>query len=723
MRSQFLRTARSSTSGQSSLTSTYFSSTTRTPGEQYVASAYTVKVTRRHHAAVYEDLIEALRPALSKERHNELIMTMPSATGRRSIDVLYPSLQESAIPSLDAALMRLVGEASYSYSSIRGHLTACSIYVSWEEINIRPLIPPTFENAVFSSANQRVYLSATLGSSGELERAFGRPKIKRLSLPSTAGRPTSGRRFVVFPFLVPGVDPVELARKTIELAGKAIVISPSDYMLGAATGLVPEGWREFRRDDIVDSFDEFAAASKAVCLLANRYDGIDLPGDSCHCVALFGHPNATHLQERFLAERARASAAMEERVRSRVVQGTGRCTRQATDWPLVVVADPDMTAYLARAAVQESLDEDLQAEVQFGLDQSATTEEEFLENVEAFLAQGPVWAEAESSLAEYRAVAERKSPDGWDSLGNAVEHEVAAIESAWTHDYRAAGDAMFAAAEALATAQSARGYRATLLFLAAVYFNVAGREHKDDSLLKLSSGLADKSVLAATPGTWMRALLPLPDEPERGRSGADLVAVQRLSAAVAASTNTAKVDARVAEMYAGLATVSHKTYEPALSILGEFLGAEAWKPDGDGRADSVWCWENERWLTLEAKSEHLAGGQVGIEDVRNNNHHLDLLAEDRGVAIPEDSVSVLISPLVVIRRDAQAVAADHTYLVTPDAVMALAQEAEKLWKRILTLRNVTEEAAREAGIADALRDFRLFPSDIADKLTVRAIRG
>lgn len=80
-------------------------------------------------------------------------MTMPSATVRRSIDALYPALQEASIPSLDAALMRLDGDSSYSYSSIRGHLTACSIYVTWDEINIRPLIPPTFENTSLSSAN------------------------------------------------------------------------------------------------------------------------------------------------------------------------------------------------------------------------------------------------------------------------------------------------------------------------------------------------------------------------------------------------------------------------------------------------------------------------------------------------------------------------------------------------------------------------------------------
>lgn len=692
-------------------------------GEQYVASAYTVEVSRRHNAAVYEDIVEALRSALSKERHHELTMTTPpGAAGRRGLDVVYPALYDSQISSLDVALSKLPpgsGE-SFHYSALRGHLTACAVYLSWDAISIRPLTPPTFENASFSGAKQRIYLSATLGASGELERAFGRPAIKRLALPENAGRPTSGRRFIVFPFLVKGVDALELTRQAVEAAGKAIIISPSDHMLGGADQFVPSGWSRFERDDIVDSFDNFARADQAVCLLANRYDGIDLPGDACHCVVLFGHPDATHLQERFLAERARSAAAIEERVRSRVVQGTGRCTRHADDWALVVVASPEMTSYLSRTSVQETLDEDLQAEVRFGLEQSETTADEFLENVASFLAQGEEWAAAEALLSEYRGEAERRHPEDWDKLASAASNEVRALEAAWASDFQAASDLMFAAAESLASATAARGYRSTLMFIAAVYANYAGRTRDDEALLKSASSLADKSVAIAAPATWMRSLLPFPREPERGRTGADRVAVEAIAEMIT-SVTTEKLNARLAELRAGLASISHKTYEPALSSLGELLGAQAWKPKGDGRADSVWCWSDDLWLTLEAKSEHKPGGQVGIEDVRNNNHHLELLAKDRQTDIPGGSVSILISPLAVVKADAQAIAAEWTYLIEPSALANLAESVEKLWKRVITLRNVTSKFDREQGIADALRDFRVFPSDVVDSLTGRAV--
>ena len=44
---------------------------------------------------------------------------------------------------------------------IRGGLPACLVYVSYSSVLVRPLIPPTSENPLFTAARQRLYLSAT----------------------------------------------------------------------------------------------------------------------------------------------------------------------------------------------------------------------------------------------------------------------------------------------------------------------------------------------------------------------------------------------------------------------------------------------------------------------------------------------------------------------------------------------------------------------------------
>ncbi|MFK5282224.1 hypothetical protein ACI3PL_21950, partial [Lacticaseibacillus paracasei] len=82
-----------------------------------------------------------------------------------------------------------------------------------------------------------------------------------------------------------------------------------------------------------------------------------------------------------------------------------------------------------------------------------------------------------------------------------------------------------------------------------------------------------------------------------------------------------------------------------MTKLGTLVGAAAVKPAGDGRCDSTWCWDNELWLALEAKSNHDPTGVVPHKDVRQANDQLRLLAAERGVGIaPVGSATIIISP-------------------------------------------------------------------------------
>jgi hypothetical protein len=73
------------------------------------------------------------------------------------------------------------------------------VYLTPNEILVRPLIPPTWTHARFVHARQRIFMSATLGEGGDLERLTGRQKILRLPVPEGWDRQGIGRRFFIFP--------------------------------------------------------------------------------------------------------------------------------------------------------------------------------------------------------------------------------------------------------------------------------------------------------------------------------------------------------------------------------------------------------------------------------------------------------------------------------------------------------------------------------------------
>lgn len=60
----------------------------------------------------------------------------------------------------------------------------------------------------------------------------------------------------------------------------------TDTAVGTATELGQPGWPVLRADDVAEGMEPFAGLEHAMCGLASRYDGLDLPGDACRAVVL-----------------------------------------------------------------------------------------------------------------------------------------------------------------------------------------------------------------------------------------------------------------------------------------------------------------------------------------------------------------------------------------------------------------------------------------------------
>ena len=251
-------------------------------GEQFVAEQYGVVASRAERSDLYDDLLEALAPGLDGLLLQRLQSGDSSPGAHHQVHLIVPARHEGMPEVLHKVLGRQNAPICFRYAMLRECLESCLAYVSPSVIQIRPVIPPTGDNKLFSGARQRLYLSATLGEGGELERAFGRPRVERLTLPDSTPEPRSGTRYFVFPELVPGANPAELARQILARAGKALLLAPdTSTAVNTARNLAQPSWQVMTIEDVETSLAPFASADHAVCALANRYDGLDLPGPAC----------------------------------------------------------------------------------------------------------------------------------------------------------------------------------------------------------------------------------------------------------------------------------------------------------------------------------------------------------------------------------------------------------------------------------------------------------
>ena len=111
----------------------------------------------------------------------------------------------------------------FRWSVLKGHLRACQVFVSPHEVLFRPVLPPTFSHQGFDGAKQRLYVSATLGRGGELERLSGRSRIRRLEAAEGWNSHVVGRRFFLFPDAsLEATQVAEIVNSLIERQGRAL---------------------------------------------------------------------------------------------------------------------------------------------------------------------------------------------------------------------------------------------------------------------------------------------------------------------------------------------------------------------------------------------------------------------------------------------------------------------------------------------------------------------
>lgn len=623
--------------------------------------------------------------------------------------------------------------AAYGLEMIRGSLPACMTYVSYREILIRPLIAPTAFQDAFADAGQRVYMSATLGDGGELERAFGRRRITRIEVPPGWESQGTGRRFFVFPDLLSGLggeDQIaDFVGDAIDVFGKAVVIAPSTRARDRVIdSVIAEGTTVWEPGEYADAPDEFAGAQSGVLALANRYDGIDLPDEACRLVILAGKPVGMHLQERFLQESAGATAVLAERIRTRLTQGAGRATRNSTDYAAVLMLGRDLANFCAKGDVQAALHPEIRAEIAFGLENSTgMPANEALDNLRHFSAQDADWRDAEQEIIAAREATQRVTPPGTAELAASAPHEVAAVSAAWQGDWAKAIDEADKALGKLAGGEETRPYRALWHYILASWAVIAARSGDEERL----EGIADAhfaDARAAAAGTrWLSGLATSASQltaspPPEPTDPLDDAAITRIASSPLRAKPAAKFSAFLTSVTDGLAQDKAQPYEAALAGLGELAGATLLtRTGGDAEPDAVWMFGPFLWVAFEAKTEAEPGGKISATYAREADSHLNYAEAGTSDTAPHASFTVMINPQETVHHAAAKVSGPRLYLVTPPVIADIGGRFTAAWESIRTQTRGMQAAEAEPLIGGILKACGALPSTWVPRLTIRRI--
>jgi hypothetical protein len=701
-----------------------------------VASAWSIEIPRS--SSCYHDIVSALADAFDPILVSRLRTDTPDGQFLSQVYLASPVGVAKSGESMEAVIDTatrtgaLDKDVKYTMRLMRGHLGRCMVYASYNSLLIRPFIAPTATLRSFDNPTQRLYMSATLGSGGELERSFGRRKIDRIPAPIGWDKQGTGRRFFCFPELTTDLSrSKDLADKWIrgrlQAAGRVVVLTPDNRTAKRfEASRLPAAAPVVRAGDVEDDLGVFTSKDHAALVLTNRYDGVDLPNDDCRLVVLQGLPARGDLQERFLHGSLGALEVLQERIRARIVQGAGRATRNSGDYAAVLALGNDLTSFLTRSDVLAALHPEVHAEVDFGLDYSlGASSAEMTENLEVFDKHDDEWKAVEADIVADRDKINQVEPPGAKELAAAAGEEVAASLAAWQGERERALRYAKAVIDALRGGKAPQRYAALWNYLAACW-SIEQAEASGDTALRAVGATYYRAARAAGRGTtWLNHLASPSDAAVEAAASTehdplDVAAAVKIIDVLPTLGRAGRFDSDVAEIRSGLLAAPPRPYEQALVQLGAYAGTSDSNGDGGATAapDAAWIFGSQLWVAWEAKSDAAPAGELGADDVRQAGGHLRYIAAGRNEPIPSGSVSLLITPQATTHPSAVAIAEDHVHLVHPNEVVELLDGIVRAWRAV----RPRSAGATVDDVLAALERESALPSQWLARLTARPLK-
>lgn len=553
------------------------------------------------------------------------------------------------------------GEKYWSvWPLLRDNLKYCHALISKDSFTISPVLPLINMFPSFVDAPRKIYMSATIADDTEIVRTFN-ADISSVNAPLES-RSLAGvsERMILLPELMavpfePKDDVAKIVKWVAANKRGAVIIVPSDKAALEWTSVATFAQGPTEVDKMVSSLQKRSTFGPVV--FSNRYDGIDLPNDSCRLLVLCGLPASTSVYERYRASVLYGSATVTRMLAQRIEQGIGRGARGSGDHCVVLLIGRDLTAWIAKDANFRFLTSATRAQLEMGVEISKQVQDitDLIETMKLSLKREPEWTEYHAAtLADY--VDEEHS--------DSIRIEAAGVErksfGLWLDGY--AEKAIHKIRKALSGSsgldRQAQGWLKQ--FAARIADDFGNRELTDE--LQRDAYSDNKNLLRPKTLPPYR-LLPLPS------SQAQTI-VSKISGYKNRLGYLQYFDDTVARLRD---TASANQFEQALVELSHILGFSAERKDVQGEGpDVLILMPNRVGLVVEAKSRKLSKNPL------TKDEHGQLLVAEKWFARMYPDYSCIRVSVHKTNKSTVAASATSSFALTLEKLSLLVSDARIL---------------------------------------------
>jgi replicative superfamily II helicase len=268
----------------------------------------------------------------------------------------------------------------YVWPLIRDDLRYCHCLISNKEISIVPFFPLVEKIPSFAQCKKRIYMSATISDDSSILRTYG-VDIKAAQEPIKTDTVAGiGERMILIPELTKfgkSIDPLDLVKK---------LLKETDLSMNNKVVLTPSKFLAEKFADVANTFENSASVEATIhkiqtgtergnFVFANRYDGIDLAGDACRILVLFGLPSGRSSYDLYRAKILSEDTEINNAIAQKLEQGLGRSTRGGADYSAVLLLGSDLIQWIGIKKHHRSLTFGTRAHLEMGKMMSETIDD------------------------------------------------------------------------------------------------------------------------------------------------------------------------------------------------------------------------------------------------------------------------------------------------------------------------------------------------------------
>lgn len=593
-----------------------------------IKDAFTITISKNDNELIYSKIFSLFSDDLMEQGEGSF-MDIQAGNYETFLPVPYWSWIDKRVEVLKVLSEFSTNDAiHYVWPLMKDKIREYCCYISGNAIEISPYNPNVDLFGSFSKANHRILMSATTQDDAFFVKglSFNTKAVKNPLVNDS--QKWSGEKMVILPALISDECDRDL------IATEFSKIKNGRFGMVA---LVPNTKRAEHYKKLgaiyTDRKNIFSVIEKLkkrefsrLVVINNRYDGIDLPDESCRILIIDSMPFFNSLSDKYEEKCRPNSEIINKRMAQKIEQGMGRGVRGEKDYCAILIIGSDIVKFMRSVTTNKYFSVQTQKQIEVGLEiakmaqEEQTSEDSPMKTVISLIKQ---MLSRDEGWKEYYI-------DEMDSIDNIVNNstiyekllEESRIEKLYCMgEFEKASDAMQRFIDNISEDELERGWY--LQQLARYTYQIS----KENSIKLQKAAFKNNSQLLKPKAGIDYTKVSYIHENRMKRMHAFLKKYGSYSELSLA------VDVILDNLSFGMEA---EKFENALKLIGELLGFISQRPDKEYRKgpDNLWCGANNEYCLFECKSEvEETRGEISKHEAGQMNNHCAWFEEQYGTEV------------------------------------------------------------------------------------------